>query len=330
MFKITLKNGKFFTCGSNSTIFEAAKSNGILLEHSCLLARCRSCAVQIEKGSTCDKFDDFVLSSDEKSNNWILSCNSIPKSDILLNIEDLGNDIFFEKKNVSTKIQSIIQLNENVIEVILRLPPKSNFSYNSGQYVNIFRGKIKRSYSIANAYKENTTLNFFIKKYENGLLSNYWFKEAQVNDLLRVEGPMGSFFLRETEMENIIFLATGTGVAPIKAIIENMNESVNKFTNKNLWLFVGARFEKDLFWDPKKIISLPNLKYVPVLSRGSENWKGERGYLQEIIIKQNIAYENAQVYACGSINMIEAAKKKLIEMGLNSKHFFSDAFISTN
>jgi CDP-4-dehydro-6-deoxyglucose reductase len=330
MYNITLKNGKTFLCDSNTTIFEAAKNNGIILEHSCLTARCRSCVVQVEEGTTHDKLDDLVLSSEEKSNKWALSCNSIPTSDVVLDIEDLGDIKIFEKKIIPAKIQAISRLNDAVIEVSLRLPPNSNFGYNSGQYVNITKGSIKRSYSVANSYRESGSLTFLIKKYENGQMSNYWFDDAKENDLLRIEGPIGSFFLRETAVENIIFLATGTGIAPIKAILESVSLCSQKYENKKFWIFNGARYESDLFWRPNELNAISNLKYIPVLSRASEDWNGEKGYIQDIVIKQNILLENAQVYACGSNNMIESAKKLLIEKGLNKKNFFSDAFVATN
>lgn len=330
MYIISLKNGKSFNCDSNTTIFDAAKNNGIILEHSCLTARCRSCVVKIDSGITIDKFDDLVLSDEEKSNNWILTCNSFPSSDLVLDIEDLGDIKVFDKKIIPAKIQAINKLNDTVIEVSLRLPPNSNFEYNSGQYVNITKGTIKRSYSVANAHRESGVLTFLIKKYENGLMSNYWFDEAKENDLLRIEGPIGSFFLRETEAENIIFLATGTGVAPIKAILESITESPKKLLNKKIWIFTGARNQNDIFWQPNELNEIPNLKYIPVLSRALEDWKGEKGYIQDILIKQNIPLENAQVYACGSNTMIESAKKLLIEKGLNKTNFFSDAFVATN
>jgi CDP-4-dehydro-6-deoxyglucose reductase len=330
MFQITLKNGKSFTCDAKSTIFEAAKVNQIFLEHSCLSARCRSCIVKVESGTTVDKLDDLVLSSEEKFNNWILSCNAIPKSDILLDVEDLGELLFCEKQIVPAKIQSINILSESIIEVSLRLPPSSKFGYMSGQYVNIAKGQIKRSYSIANAYKKNTELTFFIKKYENGLMSDYWFNSAKVNDLLRIEGPNGTFFLRETKAKNLIFLATGTGVAPIKAILESVNLQDEKYQNKHFWVFNGARYESDLFWKANELDNIPNFKYIPVLSRPNDSWSGESGYVQEIILKEGIDLTSAQVYACGSNNMIESSKKLLIEKGLNIKQFFSDAFLTSN
>jgi CDP-4-dehydro-6-deoxyglucose reductase len=330
MFKINLINGKSFTCDVGLTIFEAAKKSGITLEHSCLSARCRSCAVRIESGTTIDKLDDLVLSTEEKLNNWALSCIAIPTSDLVLDLEDLGGIQIFEKKILPAKIQAINRLNETVIKVSLRLPPNSNFAYNSGQYVHIVKGSIKRSYSLANAYRERGVLTFYIKKYENGQMSRYWFEEAKVDDLLRIEGPFGSFFLRETEVENIIFIATGTGFAPIKAILESISESERKLENKKVWVFIGARYDNDLLWHPHELNGFLNLKYIPVLSKASQDWKGEKGYVQNIVVKQNIPLSDAQVYACGSIKMIESAKKLLIEKGLKNKNFFSDAFVETN
>jgi CDP-4-dehydro-6-deoxyglucose reductase len=330
MFTISLKNGKSFTCDSNTTIFDAAKNNGINLEHSCLSARCRSCAVRIEAGATKDKLDDLVLSDDEKKNKWVLSCNAIPTSNIILDVEELNGVQIFEKKIIPAKILSKEKINESVMEVCLRLPQNSNFQYSSGQYVKVAKGDIKRSYSIANTYEKNGILTFYIKKYESGKMSNYWFNEAKVNDLLRVEGPFGSFFLRENPNGNIIFLATGTGIAPIKSILDDLEKSMCKYSFNRIWLFVGARFENDLFWNPSGLSRIKNFKYIPVLSRASEGWLGEKGYVQDIVIKHNIPLAKSHVYACGSINMINSAQKLLIKMGLDKAHFFSDPFLQSN
>jgi CDP-4-dehydro-6-deoxyglucose reductase len=329
MFNITLKNNKTFVCDSTTTIFEAAKANGIALEHSCLTARCRSCLVKILEGTTKDKLDDLVLSMDEKEKNYTLSCNAIPTSDVSMDVEDLGDVVLYDKKIVPSKIASIEYLTKSVIKLILRLPPNANFKYNSGQYVNLIWSGVKRSYSIANSYQENTNLEFFIKKYEGGLMSDYWFHKAKINDLLRVEGPLGSFFLRDTEKQNIIFLATGTGIAPVKAILEHMETSEKDFSNKKVYVFFGARYEDDLFWT---LNSLKNadITYIPVLSRSTKNWVGKTGYVQNVVIEEEIDLSNTQVYACGSNEMIESAKIVLSAKALPENDFFSDAFICTN
>ena len=206
MFDIKLKNKKSFACDANTTIFEAAKKQGIILEHSCLTARCRSCIVKVLEGNTSDVLKELVLSDEEKRQKFVLTCNTKPTSDLLLDIEDLGDILLFEKKIVPSKIDTIEKITKDVIKVTLRFPPKTNFDFLSGQYVNLMRGNLKRSYSIANKSGNNSNLEFYIKKYNEGLMSKYWFDEAKQNDLLRMEGPLGSFFLRESKKRNIILV----------------------------------------------------------------------------------------------------------------------------
>ena len=321
MFQIKLKNNKTFSCDENSTIFEAAKKNNITLEHSCLGARCRSCIVKVISGSTINIEEELVLTEEDKNENFVLSCNAKPLSDLELDIEDLGEITLFEKKIIPSKISVIEKLTDDVIKLVLRLPPNSNFNFNSGQYVNIIRGNLTRSYSIANSSDHKNQLEFFIKKYTNGLMSEYFFKEAKINDLLRLEGPIGTFFLRDSSFKNIIFLATGTGVAPIKSILEGLDKSYEQYQNKNFWVIVGARYQDDLFWEP----NLKNLhiKYIPVLSRQVNDWNGEKGYVQDIVLNQQIDLENSQVYACGSNHMINSAKELFIKNNLKQNNFFS-------
>jgi CDP-4-dehydro-6-deoxyglucose reductase len=159
-------------------------------------------------------------------------------------------------------------------------------------------------------------------------MSEYFFKKAKINDLLRLEGPLGTFFYRESNFKNIVFLATGTGVAPVKSILEGLDKSHEQYYNKNLWVIVGARYQEDLFWKP--IFKNLNIKYIPVLSRQDNNWHGEKGYVQDIVLNQQIDLENAQVYACGSNDMINSAKELFFKNKLKENNFFSDAFVQTN
>jgi len=328
MFTIKLNSNKTFSCDKDSTIFEAAKKSNIVLEHSCLSARCRSCVVKVLSGKTINKEEELVLTKEEKNENFVLSCNAKPLSDIELDIEDLGEIKLFDKKIIPSKISVIEKLTDDVIKVVLRIPPNSNFNFNSGQYVNIIKGNITRSYSIANSSDHKNQLEFFVKNYENGLMSAYFFKEAKINDLLRLEGPIGTFFLRDSSFKNIVFLATGTGVAPIKSIIEGLDKSYEQFQNKNFWVIVGARYQDNLFWEPN--LKNLNIKYIPVISRPNNVWSGEKGYVQDIVLKQQIDLENTQVYACGSNDMINSAKELFFKNNLKENNFFSDAFVQTN
>jgi CDP-4-dehydro-6-deoxyglucose reductase, E3 len=328
MYQISLKNNKSFSCDSDTTIFEAAKKAGLALDHSCLSARCSSCIVKVISGSTIDKEEELILTENDKNQNFVLSCNAKPLSDLKLDIEDLGEIKLFDKKIIPSKISVIEKLTHNVIKVVLRLPPNSNFNFNSGQYVNIIKGNITRSYSIASSFDHRNQLEFFIKNYENGLMSDYFFKDAKINDLLRLEGPIGTFFLRDSNFKNIIFLATGTGIAPIKAILEDLEKSHQQYQNKNLWVFIGVRYKNDLFWEPKS--ENLNINYIPVLSRQHNDWNGSKGYVQDIALKQQIDLENTQVYACGSNDMINSAKELFFKNNLKENNFFSDAFVQSN
>ena len=328
MFLIKLKNDKTFTCDKNSTIFEAAKKNDIVLEHSCLSSRCRSCVVKVLSGKTINKEDEQVLTKEDKNANFVLSCNAKPLSDLELDIEDLGEITLFEKKITPSKISMIEKLTDNVIKVVLRLPPVSNFNFNSGQYVNIIKGNLTRSYSIANCSNHKNQLEFFIKNYENGMMSAYFFKEAKINDLLRLEGPIGSFFFRDSNFKNIIFLATGTGIAPIKSILEGLDKSYEQHQNKNFWVIIGARYKHDLFWKPN--FKNLQIKYIPVLSRPENDWDGAKGYVQNIVLNQQIDLKCSQVYACGSSDMINSAKELFFKSNLKENNFYSDAFVQTN
>ena len=328
MFLIKLKNNKTFTCDKDSTIFEAAKKSNIVLEHSCLSSRCRSCVVKVLSGKTINTEEEMVLTEEDKNGNFVLSCNAKPLSDLELDIEDLGKIKLFEKKIIPSKISVIEKLTNDILKIVLRLPPNSNFNFNSGQYVNIIKGNLTRSYSIANCSDHKNQLEFFIKNYENGLMSAYFFKEAKINDLLRLEGPIGTFFLRDSSFKNIIFLATGTGIAPIKSILEGLDKFHKQYQNKNFWVIVGARYQEDLFWEPN--LKNLNINYIPVLSRQVNDWNGAKGYVQNIVLKQQIDLENTQVYACGSDNMIKSAKELFLKNSLKENSFFSDAFVQTN
>ena len=328
MFLIKLKNNKTFTCDKDSTIFEAAKKSNIVLEHSCLSSRCRSCVVKVISGKTINKEEELVLTEEDKNENFVLSCNAKPLSDLDLDLEDLGQITLYEKKIIPSKINIIEKLSDDVIKIVLRIPPNSNFNFNSGQYVNIIKGNLTRSYSIANSSNHKNQLEFFIKKYANGLMSAYFFKEAKINDLLRLEGPIGTFFFRDFNFKNIIFLATGTGIAPIKSILEGLENSHEQYQNKIFWVIVGARYQKDLFWKPN--FKNLHIKYIPVLSRPENDWNGAKGYVQDIVLNQQIDLENTQVYACGSNDMINSAKELFFKNNLKENNFFSDAFVQTN
>lgn len=326
MFKINLKNNIHFSCSPEDTILNGAQKENITLDYSCKTGRCQSCKAKVVEGTSIANLDEIGLSDFDKSNGYILTCVRTPTSDVTLDIEDLSSYSLEQVRTLPSKVDKITALIPNVIELQLRMPPQSNFKYLSGQYINIIKGDFKRSYSIANS-NSTSNLVFFIKNYEGGRFSNYLFNEAKINDLLRIEGPIGTFFYRKTGKKNIVFLATGTGIAPVKAMLEQMDENHSDLIDKNIYLFFGGRTEEDLFWKPK----FTNIKveFIPVLSRSNDNWNGAKGYVQDAVLAKEIDLTDSVFYACGSENMIKDSRELVVNNGLSEDAFYSDAFISS-
>lgn len=328
MYSIELKNGKTFNCDEKDTIFHGAKASGILLEHSCLAARCSSCKVQVVEGKTLNIQDENVLTAKEKEQGYVLSCNVKPRSNIKLNTVDLGEYKLSPSKTLPAKIQSLELLTPSVLKVILRIPQAQKINFLPGQYVNLIKGSIKRSYSIANNTAEEGQVEFLIKNYPGGAMSNYFFNEANVNDLLRMEGPLGSFFLRNSTAHKLVFLATGTGIAPVKSILEQIAAQKTRVQDKHIYVLWGGRYLEDLFWKP--IFERDNFHYIPVLSRENVGWEGAKGYIQDTLLDLISDFSDTEVYACGSNQMIEAARELLYSKGLPRDQYYSDAFVQTN
>jgi len=318
-------NSLNFNIQPNKSIFISAKEQDILIEHSCLSGRCSSCKARVLSGTSETTSFELGLSEEERNNNYILTCVRNPTSDLILDLNVISGVKLEKPKTIPVKIHEILKINSDIIKIVLRFPPKTDFKFLPGQYVNIIKGNIKRSYSIGGVENDNMLI-FYIKVYPNGLMSKYLIEEAKENDLLRMEGPFGTFFLREQRLQNIIFLATGTGIAPILSILQS---PINKdlIYMQKIFVFHGGRLETDLI-ELEYFKSL-DINYFPTLSRCKVDGFYE-GYVQYVLWEQEIDLTNATVYACGSSKMIEDSKKLLISKGLQSDQFYSDAFLESN
>lgn len=322
--KIILSNGVEFECLNDQTILDASKKNKVAIEHSCRSGRCGVCLASVLGGTTTALTKEVSLTSGESSKGKILTCCRAPLTDIYLDIEDLGEIGNIPILTLPCRIDSLELLNEDVIQVILRLPPSANFRFIPGQYIDLINGGVRRSYSIANAPREDGKLELQIKKVQRGLMSDYLFNQAKENDLLRLEGPLGTFSYRENSTKNIVLMATGTGIAPIKALLESFN---TKKMDKSIFVIWGAKYSKDLYLN----LSSLNVEhvFVPVLSRELIN-DGFNGYVQDALLNLEVNLDDTTVYACGSELMIKCASKLLVNNGLSSKYFYSDAFVSSS
>jgi CDP-4-dehydro-6-deoxyglucose reductase len=247
-------------------------------------------------------------------------------TDVLLEVDDLNGIELPAIKTLPCRIFSLDLKSSNVLILKLRLPHAVELKYIPGQYINLIgQSGVRRSYSLANSIGEDKLLELHIRAVKGGLMSEYLFNEAKINDLMRLTGPFGTFFLRDITNKDVFFLATGTGIAPVKAILESLMSLGPDQGPKSVTVLWGGRVLEDFYFD---IDSIPGkFNFVPVLSRGDVSWHGARGYVQHEFLKMQPNLSQSVVYACGSETMIRCAKKLLTQNGLPDSQFYSDAFV---
>jgi CDP-4-dehydro-6-deoxyglucose reductase len=279
-------------------------------------------------GQSVAQVEERGLSEEEKGQNYILSCVRTAVTDMRLGISDLGSQVLPAVRTLPCRIASLGLLAPDVMRVVIRLPPGSKFAFLPGQYVNLIgQGGIRRSYSLANSDAEQS-LELHIKAVPGGLMSTYWFERARVNDLLRLSGPHGTFFLRDMQGLDLIFLATGTGIAPIKSMLAKLDSSFREYLPRSVRVYWGGRIRSDLYLNFSETAA--NCLYIPVLSRAGGDWNGARGHVQQALVADNPDLDRAIVYACGSEAMIQSARALLLRHGLAEARFLADAFVCSS
>jgi CDP-4-dehydro-6-deoxyglucose reductase len=213
----------------------------------------------------------------------------------------------------------------------LQLPANDQFLYHAGQYVEfLLRDGARRSYSMANA-PAGTLMELHIRHMPGGKFTDHVFGAMKEKEILRIEGPFGSFYLREESNKPMVFLASGTGFAPIKAIIEHMQ---NKGIQRPATLYWGGRRPSDLYlqdWVHSKVAEMPNLRFVPVVSEATpqDAWTGRTGFVHQAVLQDLPDLSGHQVYACGAPIVVESARRDFCaQAGLPVEEFFADAFTS--
>jgi CDP-4-dehydro-6-deoxyglucose reductase len=329
---VTLANGTAFPATQGQTVLEAAETAGITLPYSCRSGRCGSCAGQVISGQATSVHPDMLLSLQERMAGRMLTCTDEARSDLMLDISNVVIPAGITTRTLPCRISALELAAADVLRIALRLPPGKGLRYLAGQSVDVIDPSgTRRRYSIANApdqHGESATLELHVRAVAGGSMSGYWFEQARANDLLRIVGPNGTFFLPSVAGLDLVFLATGTGIAPVKAMMEALAVCAPEDSPRSIRLYWGGRASADLYWDPQQVQM--SLRYVPVLSRAGPQWGGRRGHVQDALIDDGLDPANELVVACGSAAMIDGARRRLTEAGLPAARFLSDAFVASN
>lgn len=319
-------SGVSFPVKPGQSILEAALSVNINLEYSCSNGQCGECIAQLVSGNI--KSEPY--SADIKlSERQLLTCSSYLESDVVIKADYFEELEGIERKTIPAKVDSFQRIGSEITIITLRLPPASGFRFLPGQFIDLMWSGEKRSYSIANRSLLDNKIELHVKKVEAGLFSDLIFNELAINRLFRIHGPLGSFFVRENN-NPVIFLCTGTGFAPVKAMVEHLIE-IN--TQRPIYIYWGARNRGDVYSSLPKSWAKQhsNISFTSVLSREEKLEDAEvAGYCQDIVVKKFDDLSNFDVYACGSTNMIHSAKELLVNQGVSSDNFYSDAFLASN
>lgn len=326
MHTVTTSSGRRFEARTDESLLDAALRQGVVLDYSCRTGRCSTCKGRVRSGLTQARHDELGLSAEERAQGFILTCvRHACDGDVTLEIDDLGDVLLPEAKTLPCRIQTLEKISHDVMRIVLRLPPASPLDFLPGQYIDVIGpDSVRRSYSVANAPSSDKTLELHVRQVPGGAMSRYWFEQAKPNDLLRLRGPLGTFFLRGQAGLHLVMLATGTGIAPVKAMLEDLSRRPADEQPRSITVYWGGRHADDLYWHAP---DQPGLRFVPVLSRADASWAGARGYVQDVLMNEKPDLAETLVYACGSDAMIHSAQERLRAAGLPDRHFHSDAFV---
>ena len=324
-FTATLKpSGKQFSIEDGCTVLDAARTEKISLAHSCRDGSCGTCKAKLLQGEVTYPEDMEGITEQELSENYILTCVSKPESDI-----EIESDYFSELEGIEPaifpcKVAEIGFPAQEVLVLNLRLPPDSNFQYLPGQYIDLMWKGHRRSYSIANAECGENGIELHVRRVPGGVFSQLLFEELKPQALLRLHGPHGTFFVRENDSP-ILFLAGGTGFAPVKAMVQKLLEDE---TQRRIHIYWGIS-EAGLLYDncaDQWQKDHENITFTPVLSCSDVKWTGRQGLVHQAVLQDIKDLSGFEVYACGSVDMITAAKSDFLNKGLDEHSFFADAF----
>lgn len=310
-------------------MLEAALREGYRLPYGCRNGSCGSCKGKVAAGSVDHgKSQDTALNANERAAGMALFCQARPCSDLIIECREIGVAKDIPVKTLPCRVQSLEQLAPDVMRIRLRLPASERLQFLAGQYIDILlRDGTRRSLSLANPPHDDGLLELHLRNY-GGPFSTHVFTQMKEKDILRFEGPLGTFYLREDSVKPAVLVAGGTGFAPIKAIIEH---AIHHQLKRPLLLYRGARHAVDLYLDelPLAWQREHGITYVPVLSDVSaeEAWAGRRGLVHEAVMADLPDLSGHEVYACGAPAMIDAARRDFItRCALPEAAFYADAF----
>jgi CDP-4-dehydro-6-deoxyglucose reductase len=337
-FQVTIQSTNHqFQAEPGQTVLDAALAAGFVLPYSCRTGACSTCKGKLVSGEIdAGPFPAQILSPEDLAQGYTLFCQAKPLTDLVVQASEvrLASDIQIRK--LPARVQSMERAAPDVAVLKLQLPAADPFRYYAGQYIEvILKSGERRSYSMAVAPSEGGPLELHVRHMPGGVFTDHVFgagaTQMKEREILRLEGPLGSFFLREDSDKPIILLASGTGFAPVKAIVEHM---IHRGIERPAVLYWGGRRPQDLYMNELARSwagALPGFRYVPVVSDPlpEDGWQGRTGFVHEAVMQDIPDMSGYQVYACGAPVVVDSARRDFsAQRGLPAEEFYADSFTS--
>ncbi|MWL90671.1 2Fe-2S iron-sulfur cluster-binding protein [Cupriavidus sp. SW-Y-13] len=314
-----------FMVAPGESVLDAALRSGVDLAHECTFGGCGTCRVRVVQGSV--SYEDFPmgLSEAEAADGYALACQARPDGDLVLSTAREASNLAPARRTTTT-VRAVSPLGPDVLHLQLALPDDEPFDFAPGQYLKVLlEDGTHRSFSMASAPNGNV-VDFHVRQIANGRFTSQQLPRLHAGDTLDVEIPHGSFSLHKEDYRPLLMVATGTGLAPIKSMLESLMDDPDC---PPVWLYWGMRTAADLYLH-EEIASwgerLYDFQYVPVLSRGDDTWHGRRGYVHDAVAADLGDLSEHAIYLCGSPNMIHDAKQTFMALGAQVPFLRADGF----
>ena len=319
-------SGETFVVGPGESVLAAALSQNLNLAHDCKSGTCGTCRVRLLEGAVIYREEPMGHLPEEAEAGYALACQARPETDLVIEAE-VQPPLAAAPARHRAVVAGIRRFSPDVTHLTLELPEFDGFSYLPGQHVSILMEDGRpRSFSMASAPNGNR-FDLHIRRIPGGAFTDGRLPGLREGEGLEVELPLGSFFLRQQDFRPLLMVATGTGLAPIKSILESLMDDPDCPPSVLYW---GSREPHGLYlhddiatWRAR----LPDFEYRPVLSRPGSGWEGRQGYVQDAVIAEIEDLSEYAIYLCGSPTMVASAKSAFIEQGASLNHIYSDSFL---
>jgi CDP-4-dehydro-6-deoxyglucose reductase len=331
MHSVTIQpSGQQFQVEDGEAVLAAALRQGLVLPYGCKNGACGTCKGKIVSGTVdFGVYQPKALPDEDKARGKALFCQAKPLSDLVIEARTIGAAKGIEVKMLPCRVQKLERLADDVMVLHLKLPANEKLVFLAGQFIEfLLKDGSRRSFSMANAPHDAELLQLHVRHVAGGQFTDHVFGKMKERDILRFEGPLGTFFLREDSAKPLVFVASGTGFAPIKSIIE---AAVKNGVTRPMTLYWGARRPKDLYMNAlaESWAARGLLKYVPVVSEAlpEDGWNGRCGFVHRAVMADFPDLSGHQVYACGVPVMVDAARRDFTSAcRLPEDEFYADSF----